>query len=262
MSSPFPGMDPFIEMEEWSDFHGAMIFAFRAQLAPQLRPRYVVRAETRVYLERSFPEGQQFQPDVRIVKSGEARRGSERVTSSSQAAVLEPELFDIPLPEEHREHFLVIRDRDRREVVTVIEVLSPANKRRGGDGYREYCAKREELLCRHVHLIELDLLRGGSRPATIQPLSGATDYCAFIHRLELRPKAQVLQWTVRDRLPELRIPLAEGDADVKLVLQKAFEVAYEGGEYDVTIDYHSKPKPPLRKGDATWIKQLLAAHRN
>lgn len=258
MSSPFPGMDPFIEMEEWPDFRGAMIFAFRAQLAPQLRPRYVVRAETRVYLERSHAEGQQFPPDVQIAKASE-RRGSGRVTTSPQMAVLEPELFDIPLPEEHREHFLVIRDRDQREVVTVIEVLSPVNKRRGSDGYREYYAKREDLLCHHVHLIELDLLRGGSRPVTIQPLPAATDYCALVHRLELRPKAQVLQWTIRDRLPQLRVPLAQGDPDVTLDLQQAFAAAYEGGEYDVTIDYAAKLRPQLRKSDAAWMKQLLAS---
>ena len=257
MPSPFPGMDPFIEMEEWSDFHGAMIFAFRGQLAPQLRPRYIVRAETRVYLERTLAEPQHFQPDVRIVKSSKA--GSRSVAAShSTAAVLEPELFDIPMPEELREHYLVIRDRDRREVVTVIELLSPANKRTGSDGFREYYAKRDELLTRHVHLVELDFLRGGTRPASIQPLSASTDYCAFTHRLELRPKAQVLQWTVRDPLPVLRIPLAHGDADVELDLQAAFTAAYEGGEYDITIDYSARLKPPLRKSDAQWLRQLLA----
>lgn len=257
MPSPFPGMDPFIEMEEWSDFHGAMIFAFRGQLAPQLRPKYVVRAETRVYLERSFLEPQSFQPDVRIIRS--AKNGKRASTAArGQAAVLEPELFDIPMPEELREHFLIIRDRDRREVVTVIEVLSPANKRRGSEGFREYYAKRDELLTKHVHLIELDLLRGGIRPASVQPLAPTTDYCAFTHRVELRPKAQVLQWTVRESLPLLPIPLGHGDSDAVLNLQEAFASAYEGGEYDVTIDYAAKLVPPLRKTDGPWLKQLLA----
>jgi hypothetical protein len=259
MPSPFPGMDPFIEMEEWSDFHGAMIFAFRAQLAPKLRPKYVVRAETRVYLERSYQEAQQFQPDVRIAKSGRKTRHSE--TGSPRAAVAELELFDIPMPEEFQEHYLVIRDRDRREVVTVIEVLSPANKRTGSDGHREYNAKRDELLCRHVHLVEVDLLRGGTRPASIQSLSPATDYCVFIHRVELRPKAQVLQWTMRDALPEVRIPLSHGDPDVFLDMQAAFAEAFEGGEYDVTIDYGARLQPPLRKGDLLFLKQLLAKQR-
>jgi hypothetical protein len=250
-------MDPFIEMEEWPDFHGAMIFALRGQLAPQLRPRYVVRAETRVYLERAFQEPETFQPDVRIVKSA---KGGGRTGEShrSQSALLEPALFDIPVPEEFREHYLVIRDRDQREVVTVIEVLSPGNKKPGSMGFREYYAKRDELLSQHVHLMEVDLLRGGRRPASIQPLASSTDYCAFTHRLELRPKAQVLQWTVRDPLPVVAVPLAHGDRDVEMNLQAAFEEAFEGGEYDVTIDYSARLKPPVRKGDAQWLRQLLA----
>jgi hypothetical protein len=207
-------------------------------------------------LERAFAETAQFQPDVRIVKSG--RPGRRVGTIASQAAVLEPELFDIPMPQEHQERYLVIRDRDRREVVTVIEVLSPANKRPGSDGYREYYAKRDELLCRRVNLIEVDLLRAGSRLAAVQSLSPGSDYCIFTHRVALRPKAQVLQWTVRDPLPAIRVPLAANDPDVELDLQKAFAVAFEGGEYDVTIDYGSRLKPPLRKNDIAWMKQLLA----
>jgi hypothetical protein len=250
-------MDPYLEMDDWSDFHGALIFVFRAQLAPQLRPRYVVRAETRVYLERSWGEPAQMQPDVSIIKAAHRGRRGER-RGATQAAVIEPELFDIPMPAEHREHYLVIRDCQGRNVVTVIELLSPANKRPGSNGYREYYAKREELLCRPVNLVEIDLLCAGRRPASIQPLASETDYCAFIHRVKLRPKAEVLQWTIRDRLPVVRIPLSNGDPDAEIDLQQAFETAYEGGEYDVTIDYHSRLKPPARRSDAGWIKQRVA----
>jgi len=261
MPSPFPGMDPFIEMEEWSDFHGAMIFACRSLLAPQLRPRYVVRAEARVYLERACQESRPLQPDVSIAEARRESRSPKARRTAAQTTVLEPELFDIPVPEEQREHFLVIRDRARREVVTVIEFLSPANKRPGGDGYREYYAKRAELLSRHVHLVEIDLLRAGRRLTSVQSLSPATDYCAFIHRHEIRPKAQVLQWTIRDRLPAIQVPLATGEADVRLDLQAAFETAYEGGEYDVTIDYGARLKPLLARSDAAWLKERLKRRR-
>lgn len=40
------------------------------------------------------------------------------------------------MPEERRESFLTLRDRQTMEVVTVIELFSPANKRPGGDGRR------------------------------------------------------------------------------------------------------------------------------
>ena len=68
------------------------------------------------------------------------------------------------MPEEHREHYLVLRDRGKNELVTVIEVLSPTNKLPGSDGNKEYTQKRERLLNSHVNFIEIDLLRGGQRP--------------------------------------------------------------------------------------------------
>ena len=43
MLSPFPGMDPFIENQEWEDFHLEFLAAIRASLSRRVRPRYVVR---------------------------------------------------------------------------------------------------------------------------------------------------------------------------------------------------------------------------
>jgi Protein of unknown function (DUF4058) len=49
MSSPFPGMDPYIEEPEvWSDFHGGLADEMRAQLNSVLQPRYVARLTPRV----------------------------------------------------------------------------------------------------------------------------------------------------------------------------------------------------------------------
>ncbi len=58
-------------------------------------------------------------------------------------------------------------------VVMVIELLSPANKRTGVDAADAYECKRREIIRRSIHLIEIDLLRGGRRPslATLWPLS-------------------------------------------------------------------------------------------
>jgi hypothetical protein len=57
------------------------------------------------------------------------------------------------MPEERRETFLVVRDRETLEVVTVLETLSPANKRAGGDGRREYLIKRDTVLQTATHLV-------------------------------------------------------------------------------------------------------------
>jgi hypothetical protein len=68
--------------------------------------------------------------------------------------------------EDHRVPFLEIRDRQSRELITVVELLSPANKRAGADR-EQYMAKREELLKSAAHFVEIDLLRGG-RPMPLE----------------------------------------------------------------------------------------------
>ena len=45
MPSPFPGMDPFIESQEWPDFHHAAIEVMREFLTDRVGTRYIVRVE-------------------------------------------------------------------------------------------------------------------------------------------------------------------------------------------------------------------------
>jgi hypothetical protein len=91
------------------------------------------------------------------------------------------------MPERVREAFLTIRERETMEVVTVIEVLSPGNKQAGSDGRREYLRKRRDVLLSATHLVELDLLRGGERLPTIEPLPPG-DYYAFVCRRQHRSR--------------------------------------------------------------------------
>ena len=65
------------------------------------------------------------------------------------------------------------------------------------------------------------MLRGGERLPTIDPLQDG-DFYAFVCRPRLRPELDVYAWTLRDPLPTLPIPLAQGDPDVPLDLQAAF----------------------------------------
>lgn len=55
MSSPFPGMDPYLESYLWFDVHAALANKIRQQLTPKLRPQYTARLE--IYLvEDPTPE--------------------------------------------------------------------------------------------------------------------------------------------------------------------------------------------------------------
>jgi hypothetical protein len=52
MSSPFPGMDPYLEGEMWQEFHETLASAIRAQLMPQIAPRYAALLAKRYVVDR------------------------------------------------------------------------------------------------------------------------------------------------------------------------------------------------------------------
>ena len=211
MPSPFPGMDPFLEMQESDDFHTTFNTVLREFLSPALEPDYLVRVERRVYLERAGAE-----PETML-----------------------------------RETYLVVRDRETMQVVTVIELLSPSNKRRNGDGRREYLTKREEILTSSTHLVELDFLRGGLRLPVVGSLPPG-DYHAIISRANRRPRCEVYAWTLRDRLPSIPIPLKLGDDDAVVSLQEVFETVYQRARYDLSVKYDAALDPPLNESEQQW----------
>ena len=94
------------------------------------------------------------------------------------------------LPEQDLERipFLEIRDREQRELITVIELLSPSNKRPGSDR-EQYLGKRREYLHSAAHLVEIDLLRGWKpMPALGRP---ECDYSIMVSQAEKRRAALI-----------------------------------------------------------------------
>ena len=261
MPSPFPGMDPFLEGAEWEDFHATFNTVIREYLAPRLEPRYLVRIERRVYVERTTDD----RPPVRradvavFVAEETALAWAGPAAGSAQAAV--PVECTLPMPEEHRETYLVIRLQDTREVVTVLETLSPGNKRPGSDGRREYLKKRDEILQSRTHLVELDLLRGGQRMPMGTPLPAA-DYSVVVSRSQRRPRAEAYLWTIRDPLPTIPVPLDKGDPDVPLDLQAVFTTVYDRARYDLSLDYTASVAPPLGEADSAWLQARILTPRS
>ncbi|MDB5387968.1 MAG: hypothetical protein JWM11_3614 [Planctomycetaceae bacterium] len=255
MTNQFPGIDPFIECQEWEDFHATFNTVLREVLTPQIEPRYIVRVERRVYVELPFERDlSPRRPDVAVLFAEQASRIPSRIHAGT--AVVTPEPALIPMPEERRESYLVIRDRESLEVVTVIETLSPANKRRESTGRREYLQKRELVLESHSHLVEFDLLRGGERlPMNSRLPSG--DYYAIVSRSETRPNAEVYAWSIRQHVPTIAIPLRKGDLDVPVDLQQICTTVYERARYDLSVDYQQSLSPPLSDFDSVWLQNLL-----
>ena len=67
MSSPFPGMNPFLEQDDvWHDFHEKIIPMIAERLVVQVRPEYIVKIDEHIYsglpdppLERKIKPGPQ-----------------------------------------------------------------------------------------------------------------------------------------------------------------------------------------------------------
>lgn len=257
MLSPFPGMDPYLESRAlWPDLHQSLITYSRDVLQPLLRPRYHARIGERLYV---IPPHRAIYPDVSVTH----RQPVREPAPSGGSAVLAPDAPTVILvpPEEVREVFIEILDLTQGgQVVTIIEVLSPANKI-PGEGHDLYRRKQQEVLSSDTHLVEIDLLRHGEPTVAIPPhyltRYQPWHYLVSISRATHRDRFEVYLRTIRQRLPRITLPLREPDPDVVLDLQAVFERCYEHGAYADLIDYSTDPKVPLPPEDAAWADELL-----
>lgn len=259
--SPFPGMDPYLEAPGlWPDVHNSLTNIFREQLTPLLAPKYVAELDTQIVIDRvgdEPPRTQGVLPDVTITGPASPRpdsSGREAATVVSIAPA--PLRMVIPMSVPTRLISVYIRQRETDRLVTVIELLSPVNKR-SGDGRREYLEKRATFLDTGVHLIEIDLLRQGPR----MPLEGTlpdSAYLVVVSNAYERPTCDVWPIGLRQPLPTLMVPLVRPDPPVPLDMGQALRTAYERARYDLRVDYASPPTPPLSPTDAAWATTLLS----
>lgn len=253
MPSPFPGMDPYLEGSEWQSVHTELSSEIARQLAPKVRPKYIVRPARRFVAELPADIGiavESAYPDVSVLHPGRAG-----ALTMSPAPVMEAPLQIATVISERVPHITIeIRDVTNRELVTAIEVLSPTNKR--GEGYREYLDKRSRTLLSFTHLIEIDLLRKGKRVPMQKPLPPAP-YFAFLSRAGRRPIVDVWPIELDMRLPVIPVPLLPDDPDVELDLQLAFNTTYDALGFDLSVDYTHPPEVPLEGEAAAWTEQCL-----
>jgi len=252
LSSRFPGIDPYIEGQLWADFHNRFIVALSDDILGKLDPRYVALIEERVYIEHALEQpATHIRPDIALAASVQDSAGPIPAAVSTA-----PVVVPLLMPDRERETFLELRLRGSRELVTVIEILSPANKRLGSEGRREYLAKRAIVHQSSVHLVEIDLLRGGARLPMGQALPPAYSHVIVSHA-ERRPLCDVWPVALRAPLPTIQIPLSAGDPDVSVDLQAVFNVLFERAHYANAIDYGLSLDPPVDDADGTWVAEVV-----
>ncbi len=243
MPSPFPGMDPYLEGSLWSPLHHSLAEEILRQLAPRLRPRYVALPEERFVVEFQDTRSDVY-PDGAVSPSEIAEPGARRTPLKLATIVPTP----VPLVT------VAIRAADGRQLVTAIEILSPANKR--GDGRREYLTKRQKVLRSSAHLVEIDLLRRGSRVPMERELPPAP-YFVISSRAAERPMVDVWPVALDEPLPTIPIPLSDGEPDVDLDLQEAFDHVYDLRGFDLLIDYSRPPEIALDPQEAEQARRIL-----
>lgn len=265
MASPFPGMDPYIEAcHLWEDFHHDLISEIKNSLALVLPKRYVARAGERSYVTLTAKNGvdeYRMQADISVARTPAAAPSPDPAAVTALLETAEAQLQPVNMralvETSFRESFLEIREaHGERQIVTVIEVLSPSNKRFGSEGWFEYLRKRQACLSGSVNFVELDLLRGGRR----MPMDDewpAGPYYFLVCR-----KTQPLRCTVWPAsflrpLPALVVPLTEPDPDVAVQMQPLVNAIYARSQYAVDIDYHQPLRPPLSPVEQAWLEERL-----
>ena len=257
MPSPFPGMDPYLEGDMWQEFHETLAGAIRAQIMSQLAPKYVALLAKRYVVHRpaigifSPPSERIVYPDVHVVAE---RAPAYQTAPGATAATLElasPMLEQVPVLS------VEIRDVAERRLVTIVEILSPVNKR--GVGAQEYLDRRIELMQTATHLLEIDLLTVGYRIALEGDLPPAP-YYIYLSRMERRPRTEIWAIRLQDKLPRVPVPLLRPDPDVVLDMQAAVDACFALVGYERLLNYRADPPGALSEADRAWVRERLAAH--
>jgi hypothetical protein len=266
-------MDPYLEAPDiWPDVHNTLASEIRQALNQALPAPYYARLEMRpeVGIVDEEKTHARIIPDVSVIRhprgqKPETARVAVRGTRAEASSSIDIEIFT----ESISHYFVEIRDASRNHhLVTLIEILSPSNKRPGKDRLA-YRRKQEEILDSDANLIEIDLLRAGERvpaapevQALLDNMQPPADYLVIVNRAWNRLNFQLFPATLREWLPCIPVPLKEEEPEILLDLQYVFNRVYDTGPYlRGAIDYSQPPRPPLTGDSAAWAADRVAEFR-
>jgi len=269
MPSPFPGMDPYLEHPAiFPDLHDRLITNLSESLQSHLPPTYFAAIGDRVWVEVSERE---IGPDVKVLRGRDEPGGigsGGAATATAARVSAQPIVITVP-HDERRETFLgIYSNLEGERLVTSIEVLSLSNKTSGAHGRDLYLRKQKEVLSSQVHLVEIDLLRSGQHTTAV-PLrrtlrkTGQFDYHVCIHKFDNLEDYFVYPILLRQKLPEISIPLLPGDPPVTVDLQAVFDRSYDTGPYRRRVRYgETEPTPELAPEDKEWARSAIETARS
>lgn len=275
MPSRFPGMDPYLERRDlWADFQNRLAARIGAELNRLLPDRFYARTEYRYELDifvhdQNGHETHSGNADVGVVRL-KPDQGSATAVLELPRRKLSPAVEVLTESIQVRRAFIEIFETGTtHRLVTIIEIVSPSNKKPGRDRER-FEEKLREILASDANLVVVDLLRAGERVFPDDGLSGriadldpAPAYLIWINRSWKRNPDTIAYSlypiSIQDALPCVGIPLTKQDDDVPLDFQYVFQRVYDEGPYRRgAVDYRKPPEPPFDSDAAAWAEELLA----
>ena len=257
--NPFPGMNPYLQ-QHWSDVHTRLITFISEALSGELPDDLAARAEERITVATE-DDTDAYRADVALVepwKDGFPPVWTPPGGGANVMNVAEPIVF---IGESFTERWIEIRD-GRGTLITVIEILSPANKL--GHGWGDYRSKQRDFILGGIHLVEIDLIRGGNHVTAIGseqlkfPPGTCHHVCVARKVSAGSSRREVYLCPLREPLPAIRVPLRATDPDVPLALQPLIDRCYETGRYWLS-DHSRAPEPPVAAEDEAWVVERLRA---
>jgi hypothetical protein len=214
-------MDPYLEDETlWPVFHHQIVTCLYQILLPGLVDRYRARVGQRHY-------------------------------------TTEQPLFTSIIREEHHEELIEIRQRSDGRLVTLVDVVSPANKMIE-KGRQAYLEKRREGKTAGANLVEIDLVLQG-QPMLDYSREGLPDwdYAVTVTRATQPDRFEIYTATLQKRLPRFRLPLSNDDRDTVVDLHATFTRSFDQGGFAAKIDYKRDPVTALSDEDRKWLDAHL-----
>ncbi len=248
-------MNPFFE-RRWRDAHTRLITYLSDALQERLPPDLIIGAEEDTIAVSVGEKPATYRPDVQIREPWELKDAAPATAPPPPSAPVATQPIRV-LGDDEIERWLEIRDVAGR-LITVIELLSPSNKLESTDRDR-YLAKRRAFIG-GASVVEIDLVRRGAwlLPQAVQSVlrQAAACYGVCVFRASRPGEHEVYPIRLRDKLPNVGIPLRPTDADVVCELQPLIDQCHERGRYHL-LDYRLPLDPPLAPEDATWAGQRL-----
>ena len=250
-TSPFPGMDPYLE-ERWPEVHARLIVYAANQINPRLPDDLQANIEETLSVCADDVTEYSIRPDIHIA---EDMAFESSTAAATDLAIAEPLLLPQP---QHRTRNVEITDTANR-IITAIEFISPWNKI-GMRNCEQFIRRQLNYLDAGVSLVEIDLVRQGddvlAAPLENVPKLVRTPYLICVTRATNPGQLEVYRAPLQKPLPNIPIPLRPHERDVVLQLQPLIDACYHDGRYHRT-DYQKNPKARFDEADMAWLDARL-----